>query len=70
MELALIFEFYPDRISHLTSIDPLKAMQSIAMQRGERYSISINWHIGVAEDLPFNKDSFNTVVTTGLLCSV
>ncbi len=62
--------YYPERINHLTSIEPLRAMQSIAMKKGERNSILINWHIGVAEDLPFEKDSFNTVVTTGLLCSV
>jgi len=61
---------YPKRINHLTSIEPLRAMESFAMKKAERNSILINWNIGVAEDLPFDNDSFDTVVTTGLLCSV
>lgn len=62
--------FYPKKINKITGIEPSDAMRPRALHKAEKAGISIDWHDGLGENLPFDKESFDTVVLVDVLCSV
>jgi ubiquinone/menaquinone biosynthesis C-methylase UbiE len=65
------FPFYsPDRIIGIDTIEPNPYMIEQAKEKAKDIGIPIAFHQGVAEDLPFRDEEFDTVVATLVLCSV
>lgn len=62
--------FYPEGINSITVVEPSDAMRSRALRKADMSDITIKWHRGKGEILPFPNDSFDTVISTGVLCSV
>lgn len=62
--------YYPEKINHITGIEPSDAMQSRAFNKAQMAGISIEWHQGMGENLPFEGESFDSVVLVDVLCSV
>lgn len=60
---------YPDDV-RLTGIDLSPEMLSIARRRAAGLGLSVDFHEGDAQDLPFPNGSFDTVVCTYSLCNV
>lgn len=54
----------------LTAIDWSSAMLRIAKDKASSTGREVDWHQGDVSDLPFADRSFDTVVSTFLLCSV
>ena len=62
--------YYPESIQKVTGLEPSNAMRHRALQKAHKVGISIDWHVGFGENLPFDKDTFDTVVLVDVLCSV
>ena len=62
--------YYPKTIRKVTGIEPSNAMRSRAIRKAHKAGISVSWHEGFGENLPFDDASFNTVVLVDVLCSV
>lgn len=62
--------FYPVGTKCITAVEPSDAMHSHAQRRADLSHMTIKWHRGKGEALPFQNESFDTVVSTGVLCSV
>ena len=62
--------YYPKKIKKVTGIEPSDAMQTRALHKAKKAGISIDWHQGIGEDLPFEDGSYDTVVLVDVLCSV
>lgn len=62
--------FYPKGIKSITVVEPSDAMRARAIKKADMSHMTIMWHQGKGEMLPFRNDSFDTVVSTGVLCSV
>jgi ubiquinone/menaquinone biosynthesis C-methylase UbiE len=67
---GLNLEHYPVRVRRIAAIDPAQEMGRIASERIKRSSIEVDRKLLGAEDLPFNDDSFDCVVSTWTLCSI
>ena len=67
---GLNLEHYPEHVCHLTSVDPGDGMTRIARHRIERSQIDVDLHVQTAEELPFEDERFDCVVSTWTLCSV
>ena len=63
------FPFYPPGIRWL-GVEPNLYMQNRLLETAKRYSISGELHTGIAEQLPVEDASVDTVVATLVLCSV
>jgi ubiquinone/menaquinone biosynthesis C-methylase UbiE len=61
--------FYPARI-RLTGIDLSPAMLDIARERAAGAGVTVEFHEGDAQTLPFDDASFDTVVCTLGLCGI
>ena len=61
---------YPPTIQQLTVIEPNPGMNRRAEKRINQNRITIDWHRGTAEHLPFADETFDSVVSTFTLCSV
>ena len=62
--------FYPKEIKRITTVEPSESMRPRAQKRARKNNITIDWYQGKGESLKFSDDSFDTVVSSGLLCSV
>ncbi len=62
--------YFPKSIKDITAIDPIPAMRQRAENKAINNQINVDWYNGKGENLPFAENSFNSVVSTGLLCSV
>jgi ubiquinone/menaquinone biosynthesis C-methylase UbiE len=67
---GLNLEHYPERVRHLTAVDPGVGMARIARRRIERSHIDVDLRVQTAEELPFEDGSFDCVMSTWTLCSV
>lgn len=67
---GLNLPYYPNSIKTLAAIEPSHAIRRRALRRANARGISIEWHQGKGEQLPFEKDSFDTVVLVDVLCTV
>ncbi|WOE76178.1 class I SAM-dependent methyltransferase [Alterisphingorhabdus coralli] len=64
-------QFYnPERIEHITGIDPSAELLDRARDNVAAAQLPMDLVGGVAEALPFENDSFDTVLITFTLCSV
>jgi ubiquinone/menaquinone biosynthesis C-methylase UbiE len=65
------FPFYStEKVSSITTIEPNPFMLDQARRKAVDSGISVHFHQGVAESLPFKDGEFDTVVATLVLCSV
>jgi ubiquinone/menaquinone biosynthesis C-methylase UbiE len=67
---GLNLEHYPEHVRRLTAVDPGVGMARIARRRIEKSDIDVDLHVQTAEELPFNNERFDCVVSTWTLCSI
>ena len=67
---GLNLEHYPERVRHLTAVDRGVGMTRIARHRIERSRIDVDLQVQTAEELPFEDERFDCVVSTWTLCSI
>ncbi|WP_457625228.1 class I SAM-dependent methyltransferase [Persephonella sp.] len=60
--------YRPD--TDLTVVEPSRDMLDYFLEKAEKYPLNIHVVEGVAEKLPFEDNSFDSVVSTLVLCSV
>lgn len=58
------------RVTSLTGIDPSDELLAIARKRSEGDPLHFDLHKGMAEELPYADNRFDTVLITFTLCSV
>ncbi|MDK2761276.1 MAG: class I SAM-dependent methyltransferase [Sphingopyxis sp.] len=64
-------EFYrPDRITSFSGLDPSPELLAMSIAAAAARGIDADIRPGVGEAMPFENESFDTVVTTFTLCSV
>jgi ubiquinone/menaquinone biosynthesis C-methylase UbiE len=61
---------YPPDIRRLTTIDPNPGMNRLAQKRIQQTGIEIDQRVLSGEQLPFDENSFDTIVSTFTLCSI
>ena len=59
---------YPDHLARLTAVEPNPGMLRKLSRKRSRLDLDI--HQAGAEELPFDDESFDTIVTTHVLCSI
>lgn len=57
-------------VEHLTAIDPMRRLWERRKTDLQSLSFEVEFFEGSAEDMPFEDDSFHTVVSTSTLCSI
>ena len=67
---GLNLEHYPERVRRLTAVDPGVGMSRLARHRIEQSQIDVDLHVQTAEELPFEDERFDCVVSTWTLCSI
>jgi ubiquinone/menaquinone biosynthesis C-methylase UbiE len=67
---GLNLEHYPENVGHLTAIEPGVGMARISRRRMEPSRVDVDLHVQTAEDLPFEDERFDCVVSTWTLCSI
>ena len=67
---GLNLEHFPEHVTHLTAVDPGLGMTRIARRRIERSPIDVDLRVQTAEELPFEDERFDCVVSTWTLCSI
>ena len=67
---GLNLEHYPEHVRHLTAVDPGVGMARIARRRIEQSRVDVDLHVQTAEELPFEDERFDCVVSTWTLCSI
>jgi ubiquinone/menaquinone biosynthesis C-methylase UbiE len=60
----------PDRVTSVEGVDPSPELLSRAHEAAKATGVPFTIEQGIAEDLPFDDVSFDTVLTTFTLCSV
>jgi ubiquinone/menaquinone biosynthesis C-methylase UbiE len=61
---------YPDEIRRIATIDPGEGMARIARKRVNLSRIQVDQRVRSAEELPFEGERFDYVVSTWTLCSI
>jgi ubiquinone/menaquinone biosynthesis C-methylase UbiE len=61
---------YPPGVSRIEAIDPDTDLDRFSLPRIAASSVAVDFHHLNAEHLPFESDSFDTVVCTLTLCSI
>jgi ubiquinone/menaquinone biosynthesis C-methylase UbiE len=61
---------YPDHIRKITAIDPNPGMHRKALSIIEQTGLDVDKRILGSEELPFDRDTFDCVVSTFTLCSI
>ncbi|MCH1415160.1 MAG: class I SAM-dependent methyltransferase [Candidatus Actinomarina sp.] len=59
-----------ENVEKIYGIDPSQELHVLAYENAKSVAISIDLQIGSAEELPFEDNSFDTVVSTYSLCSI
>jgi SAM-dependent methyltransferase len=67
---GLNLEHYPEHVRRLTAVDPGVGMSRLALQRIKQSPIDVYLRVLTAEELPFEDERFDCVVSTWTLCSV
>lgn len=67
---GLNLSFYPDSIKKITTVDKNPGMNKYALKKIKNSSLKIENYILNSEELPFENDSFDSVVSTYTLCSI
>ena len=67
---GLNLEHYPEHVRRITAIDPGEGMSRISRRRIAHSPRSVDLRLQTAEELPFDDDSFDCVVSTWTLCSI
>lgn len=68
---GLNLPFYDaDRVSRVWGLDPSRELWAIAERQGRRFEFEIEYVQGVAEDVPLETDSVDTVVLTYTFCTL
>ncbi len=67
---GLNLEHYPERVRRLTAVDPGVGMTQLAGRRIARSQIDVDIRVQTAEELPFEDERFDCVVSTWTLCSI
>src|SRR5438046_1492100 len=62
--------YYPREVEHVVALDTNPGVERLARKRIETAPVPIEFHLGSGEHLPFEDGTFDTVVTTLVLCSV
>ena len=62
--------YYPANIKTLTAIEPSDAMRPRAKQKADAIGLTVEWHRGRGEQLPFDAGRFDIVVLIDVLCTV
>ena len=62
--------YFPSTVTQVVGLDPNPGIEKIARLRISAASLPVELRIGAGEQLPFPDGSFDTVVTTLVLCSV
>jgi ubiquinone/menaquinone biosynthesis C-methylase UbiE len=61
---------YPEHVRRITTIDPNPGMNRIAQRRIARSGIEVDQRVLSGEALPFEDETFDSVVSTWTLCSI
>jgi ubiquinone/menaquinone biosynthesis C-methylase UbiE len=61
---------YPEQVRKITVVDPNPGMRRKAEKRIEQSGIDVELRLGSGEQLPFEEDTFDCVVSTFTLCSI
>ena len=61
---------YPASLRKLTTVDPNPGMHRLAQQRVQQTGIEIDQRLLSSEQLPFDDNAFDCVVSTFTLCSI
>ena len=64
------FPLYPAAVDYLVGIDPDEAMLDRAEKRVRKVPFPVDLILASVEDLPFEENSFDAVVTTLVFCTV
>ena len=68
---GLNFQYYDKRtVTEIFSIDPDNILLNKAKKRSKDFDLKINFENMKAETLPFENDTFDTVLSTYTLCSI
>ncbi|WP_254205226.1 class I SAM-dependent methyltransferase [Nocardia alni] len=62
--------YLPPSVTSVTAIEPNPVMRRVAGRRARKLGIRFDLIDGIAEALPFESDSFDTLLSPFLLCSV
>jgi ubiquinone/menaquinone biosynthesis C-methylase UbiE len=62
--------YYPENIKALTCVEPSDAMRHRAKKRADASGRKVEWHRGWGEQLPFDRERFDTIVSVDILCTV
>ena len=67
---GLNLEHYKEHVRHLTAVDPGEGMARIARRRIEQSRVDVDLRVQTAEELRFDDEQFDCVVSTWTLCSI
>ncbi|KAF0240465.1 MAG: type 11 methyltransferase [bacterium] len=61
---------YPETVKKIATVDVNPGMSSLAQARIKTTGIEVAQHLLTAEKMPFEENSFDTIVSTWTLCSI
>ncbi len=67
---GLNLSYYPAAVRHISSVDVNPGMHRFAQRRAAETDVLIDHYTASAERLPFEDDTFDTVISTWTLCSI
>jgi ubiquinone/menaquinone biosynthesis C-methylase UbiE len=67
---GLNLAYYPEHVRKITVVDPSSGMQRQARSRIDRVGIKVEQRLLSSEELPFDDQMFDCVVSTFTLCSI
>ena len=67
---GLNLAYYPENIEKLTTVDVNAGMTQLAQKRIAETAFPVDTNVLSGESLPFDSESFDSVVSTWTLCSI